>query len=169
MSKFLLVVASLWWTAATAIEDFVPLSCNSRFSVCRNWSARFGTTSVHNQRVTINCGECVRMNHAASALRLNGGLDVQGKLIFPDGYEGLEIFTPMVVVQGELEMTATKPVDGVPSVKFTMTGRGVEQYFTPVDSNALACGVLGNGNPQDCEAGENSVTVAGGKVTRTFF
>lgn len=148
-----------------AIEDFQPLSCNAQVSsaFCRSWTSVFGSSTSFSGRKVVPCGSCVRMNAPGPDLFLNGGLDIQGKLVFPDGYS-INVHTPMIVVQGELEMTSSKPVDGVPTIQITMTGRNVEQTFEPIDTNANACG-----DGLLCEAGENSITVAGGKVTSKFF
>lgn len=96
------------------------------------------------------------MNHPGPTLTLQDGIDVQGKLVFPNNYK-LVVNTPLLVIQGELEITSAKPVDGVPSIKFVLTG-GNEQSFTPIGQNANACG------GGKCSVGKKSFTVAGGKL-----
>ena len=138
--------------------DFVPLGCNSMIdsaSCTTTWSSLFGPGSEQSERITIPCGQCVTMDHAGDTLTLVQGLDIQGKLVFPDNYS-LHIISPMIVVQGELEMTATKPVNGEPSITFTMTGQ-TANTFAPIEDNINACG-------GDCNVGKKSITVAGGKV-----
>ena len=88
-----------------------------------------------------------------------GGLDIQGKLIFPEPINPrykLRVRAPGIVVQGELEMLATKPVDGRENYRFAM----IEDegfFFTPADNNSGMC----RGN---CTGGKRSITVAGGKL-----
>ena len=73
------------------------------------------------------------MDHASGNLSLLGGLDVLGKLVFPDGYN-LNLVTTMIAVQGELEMSASKPVDGTPQIKFTMIGNDDQENKEPTKS-----------------------------------
>lgn len=104
------------------------------------------------------------MDHPGPILTLSGGIDIHGKLLFPDSntYK-IEVRTPLIAVQGELEMiSSSKAVDGTPLVKFLMTG-DADQTYTPVGENALACG--GGGT---CNAGKKAVVVAGGKMNSTF-
>jgi G8 domain len=141
-----------------AIADFVPLSCNSNLAgtTCSTWTSKFGSSATQSSRIVIPCGQCITMNHPGPTLTLQDGVDVQGKLVFPDSYK-LVVNTPLLVVQGELEMTSTKPVDGVPSIKIVLTGSN-DQSFTPIGQNANACG------GGKCSVGKKSFTVAGGKV-----
>jgi len=141
------------------ILDFVPLSCNRKLetATCTPWSTRIGTNAVHSKRVTIQCGECIVMDHKGSTLTFNNGLDIRGKLVFPDGYS-LHVISTMIVVQGHLEMTATKKVDGNPSIRFTMVGDDEQQSFLSMGDNKGKCG------GDYCYVGKKSITVAGGKV-----
>lgn len=140
------------------IADFVPLSCNSNLagSTCSTWTSKFGSSATVSSRIVIPCGQCITMNHPGPTLTLQDGVDVQGKLVFPNNYK-LLVNTPLVVIQGELAMTSTKPVDGTPSIKFVMTGAN-EQTFTPIGQNVNACG------GSKCSVGKKSFTVAGGKL-----
>ena len=97
------------------------------------------------------------MDVPGGSLALYAGLEVIGKLVFPDGYK-LNLSANIVIVQGELEMTATKAVDGTPNIKVTLIGN-IDHTITPVGENAKAC----NGSAQ-CPAGKKSFIVAGGKV-----
>jgi len=139
-----------------ATEYFVPLSCNANPSPCQPWSTVFGISAMHLERLIVPCGTCVRMDMSGT-LVLRGGLDIQGTLEFPDTNGQLVIETTMIVVQGVLQMRARKPIDGRYTYKFILTDE-VDQYFTPIEENALSCG----GN--DCLAGMKSITVAGGRV-----
>jgi len=137
-------------------KDFVPLSCNNMLSDCKSWRTIFGNDAVHTARVVVPCGTCVTMDHPGPELILQDGIDIQGKLIFPDGYS-LTVQTTSIAVQGELEMTSTKPVDGTPNIRISMIGNNSLQTFTPIGENAGACG---NG----CVMGKKAIVVAGGKV-----
>lgn len=146
-----------------AAVDFVPLSCNSNLASasCSTWTSRFGSGATVSSRIIIPCGQCITMNHPGPTLTLQDGIDIQGKLVFPNSNVNLVVNTPLVVVQGLLDMRATKPVDGTPLIRFVLTG-GSEQSFTPIGSNANACG------GGKCSVGKKSFTVAGGKMNGEF-
>jgi hypothetical protein len=143
-----------------AATDFVPLSCNSNLASasCATWTSRFGSGATLSSRIIIPCGQCVTMNHPGPTLTLQDGIDIQGKLVFPTSTVNLLVNTPLVVVQGLLDMRATKPVDGIPSIRFVLTG-GNEQTFMPIGSNSNACG------GGKCNVGKKSFTVAGGRLS----
>ena len=148
------------------VRHFKPLMCNSEIfkagaSCTRTWSSMFGTAETHSSRIVIPCGVCIVMNHASGTLNLDGGIDIQGKLIVPDDFS-IDIITPTIIVQGELSMTSTKPITGIPKIKVTLVGSN-DVTFTPIDINAKACQGL-----TTCNAGKKSFVVAGGKVTCTF-
>ena len=147
----------------TGVRNFKPLLCNSEIlkvgAVCSGtWSSMFGTTETHTNRIIIPCGVCIVMNHASGILNLNGGIDIQGKLIVPEDLS-INISTTSIIVQGELSMTSTKAITGIPKVNVKLVGSN-EVTFTPIDVNANAC----QGLPT-CIAGKKSFVVAGGKVT----
>ena len=116
-----------------------------------------------------------RTNGSSSSLELLGGIDIHGKLIFPDaGYSSnhtLSISTTMMIVQGELSMSSiTKPINGRPHIHITMIGHDVNQTFTPIDNNARACAIGTNSTvTASCKVGKKSIVVAGGKVNRTLI
>jgi hypothetical protein len=87
-------------------------------------------------------------------------LDVLGKLVFPNDYK-LNLQATIIAVQGELVMTASKPVDGTPQVKITMIGNDDTMTFTTIDANVNACAGVST-----CDTGKKANVVAGGKVTR---
>jgi G8 domain len=179
---FLLLLAQPWTRAAETLlppdlqrrnvqttypdgmRDFVTLSCNVNLATafCASWSSTFGTSSSHSSLITIPCGKCVTMDHAAADLQLKAGIDIIGKLVFPDGYK-LNLQSSLIVVQGELQMTSTKQVTGAPDVRLTMIGSGATLTFTPAGNNVNACK-----NVATCTAGKKAIIVAGGKVTRKF-
>lgn len=140
-----------------AVGGMQPQSCNDRFSGCVNWSSLIGTDSVHRNRVIIPCGRCVVMDHQGDTLTLQGGLDIQGKLEFPNSYSGLTLRSTTIVVQGELEMVSTGKVVGTPAVKFEMIGNR-DELFEPIGENSGYCG------GRTCMAGKKAITVAGGRV-----
>jgi G8 domain len=142
------------------VKDFVPLTCNANLdaATCTSWSSKFGAESSYSTRLVIPCGECVTMDLSSEGLVLLAGIDIIGKLVFPDGYK-LNLSSTVIAIQGELEMTATKTVDGIPNIKFTMIGNN-DKFFNPVDVNAGAChGAV------SCSVGKKAIVVAGGKVT----
>jgi len=97
------------------------------------------------------------MDLAAQDLTLAGGLDIQGKLVFPDGYQ-LTLAAPFIRVQGKLHMTSTKIPNGVEDVKFLLTGTDETlTKFTPHDNNAMAC-------DGECSVGKKPIVVAGGEL-----
>jgi hypothetical protein len=102
------------------------------------------------------------MNLSGGSLQLLDGFDIRGKLVFPNGYR-LNLTSSAIVVQGELQMTSLKRVDGVPDVIFTMIGSLTNTTFTPVDVNANACKGVST-----CTIGKKAIVVAGGKITRTL-
>lgn len=140
-----------------AVGGMQAQSCNDRYSACVDWSAFVGTQSVHTGRITIPCGRCVVMDYNGDTLTLQGGLDIQGKLEFPNGYSGLTLRSTTIVVQGELEMASTGKVTGSPAVKFEMIGNR-DELFEPIGENKGYCG------GPTCLAGKKAITVAGGRV-----
>lgn len=146
-------------------NDFLPLLCNAGLAsaTCRTWSTAFGTGNVHTNRVVIPCGQCITMNHAGTILDLRGGLEIIGKLVIPNKVK-INISTTTVIVQGELQMTSSKPVDGKPDIRFTLTGSNDAITFTPIDRNVNACRGVAT-----CSVGKKSIVVAGGQITGTFF
>jgi hypothetical protein len=150
-----------------AVNDFVPLSCNANLAtaVCATWTSQFGSSSSFTSQITIPCGTCIQMNHPGPELSLLGGINIIGKLIFPnDGTYKLTINTVSIIVQGEFDMQSTKTsVTGTPLIRIVMIGFDEKLSFRPVNENANACPDF------DCEIGFKSITVAGGKVNCTFF
>lgn len=140
---------------------FQSLKCNQNITRtgCDTWSAVFGNASSYSEQVLIPCGECIIMdNSAPPSLALEGGLDIQGRLIFPDGLK-LTLQAPYILVQGVLDMYSTKTPNGEPDVKFVLTGTDEDvTQFVPADSNSEACA------EGFCEVGKKPIVVAGGKL-----
>jgi len=139
-----------------AMGNFEPLDCNPvSFNgvTCSSWETKFGSSLTHNNLVIIPCNECIRMDIAGAELLLNGGLDIQGKLLFPDGYK-LILKTTHIVVQGELEMTASRAVTDSPDVEFILFGKDTSLKFNPLAPNSKL----------NSSVGKKSITVAGGRI-----
>lgn len=147
-------------------EFFAPLNCNDgELDECVNFSDWYDPSiRTYENMFTIDCGICVVMDDripSGVTFDFLGGLDIQGKLVFPEPSDSsyrLRIRTPTIIVQGELEMSATKEVDGEPNYIFRMTG-DQDYSFQPADNNA-AIGLT--------DVGKRAITVAGGKVTRKY-
>lgn len=140
-------------------EDFRPLACNAGLgsAPCNSWTSMFSNSPSHMNEIVIPCGQCVRMDYAGQ-LTLSRGLDIQGKLVFPDG-ANVSLRAPYVRVQGELHMFSSKVPNGQEDVKFTIDG--VDETvtsFVPADSNQGACGGFA------CKAGKKPIVIAGGKL-----
>lgn len=144
---------------------FVPLSCNSNMKTCESWTDRFGERTLFEGGLfIIPCGECVFMDSTlnGATLTFDDGIDIRGKLMIMEG-TCVKIVTPMIVVQGELEMYSTqKPVCGAPSIHVLLLGMNEGQTYEPLDENSKRCSA--DGTPL-CEVGKKSITVAGGKIT----
>lgn len=162
MKSFLRLILLVPLSLVSAVNDFVPLSCNANLAsaVCNSWTSIFGSSSTFTSQIIIPCGTCVQMNHPGPELSLLGGINIIGKLIFPnDGSYTLTINTASIIVQGELDMQSTlTPVTGTPLLRIVMIGFDEKLSFRPVNENANACPNF------DCEVGFKSITVAGGKV-----
>jgi hypothetical protein len=146
-------------------NDFVPLSCNE--PACNNGTTLWSEQGYRPERktVVIPCGLCVTMDFDDSdTLILPLGLDIQGTLIFPDGYR-ITIETPFVRVQGVLEMIATKSVTDEPSVRILLTGADSSlTSFVPVGENEFACSAMGASTASPCTVGNKPIVVAGGRL-----
>jgi hypothetical protein len=147
-----------------ATTDFIPLSCNNNLSTatCNSWVSIFGSSSTFTNQVVIPCGTCITMDHPGPQLSLLSGINIIGKLIFPnDGSYQLTINTASIIVQGELDLQSTQtPVTGTPMIRIVMIGSDASLNFFPINENVNACdGFLGS-----CKVGFKSITVAGGRV-----
>ena len=179
LSSFLLV-AGITSSRAEVTEDdgrslsvehnmFETLECNLLPVVlenapCLSWKTMFGTMVSHVNEVVVPCGVCYTMDVDGGQLSLLGGLDIQGKLQFLDGYQ-VNIETPYVRVQGELHMTSTKPWDGTQDVTITLTGTSTElPEFVPANTNSMKCGMSSGGMGAKCTTGKKPFIVAGGKL-----
>jgi hypothetical protein len=175
LSSFLLVAGITSLRAEVAEDDgrslsmehnmFETLECNLipvalENASCSSWKTKFGTMESHANEVVVPCGECYTMDVDGPQLSLLGGLDIQGKLQFLDGYQ-VNIETPYVRVQGELHLTSTKPWDGTQDVTITLTGTNTElPKFVPANTNMMKCGMSG----AKCTTGKKPFIVAGGKL-----
>lgn len=128
---------------------FDRLMCNSAYSACESWSSQNYDLS---SPVTIPCGTCVEMD-ATGTVAL-AGLNVEGKLVISSP---VEIHTPYVLVQGDLDMSSDRPTNGTPDIKFVLTGDGVVS-LAPHEDNTSRCegGV--------CSFGKKPFAIAGGTL-----
>jgi hypothetical protein len=110
------------------------------------------------------------MDHPGPEVTFLQGIDIIGKLVFPsdEPQDPITFYTTSITVQGELDLQSTlTPVTGTPNVQFIMTGEKDKQAFRPVGENIGACSTYDfSGN---CPVGRKAITVAGGKVTRTYL
>lgn len=146
------------------IEDFVPLSCNANLGTtnCQSWMSIYGRSVRYQQRVTIPCGVCILMDHPEPTVTFLQGIEIIGKIVFPDKYK-IIIQTSVVVVQGELIIKSkSQRIDGRPNIKFIFTGE-TNQTFVPVENNINACG----GKDIPCNVGKKAIVVAGGTIQGT--
>mmetsp|Transcript_33905 Transcript_33905/g.49625 ORF Transcript_33905/g.49625 Transcript_33905/m.49625 type:complete len:1459 (-) Transcript_33905:164-4540(-) len=135
--------------------DFVPLACNAALAdaVCTPLPADFAGV--------VPCGVCYSMSdfggaRAGETLTMASGLNVIGRLDFPDGSK-VTIETPSVFVQGILSMSSTRAVTGEPDISIRMTG-DTDIIFTPEGENAGAC------SGGACNVGPKAFVVAGGQL-----
>ena len=120
------------------------------------WSSLFGARYIHSKTVVIPCGKCVVMDHVSrglgssstSSLILESGLDVQGKLIFNDGY-ALDLITRNILVQGELHVptltkhspsSTTAAASGSLESRLNITFSGYEENQDTSDSPIVVSG-----------------------------
>ena len=111
--------------------------------------------------VVIPCGSCVvidpRSIDSDGKLDLPHGLDVHGKLVFPQDMR-VNVVTPFVFVQGELELFNSQVVSPEnESVRFTLTG-SVDTTVAPVPHNSASC------PGGKCPIGKKAFVVAGGRL-----
>lgn len=144
---------------SAGIGTFGPLDCNPT-----DWSTTNCDTLVSNNLpsgtspLTIPCGQCYTFDIPWFATFL-GGIDIKGKLVFPRNHY-VQIYTPFVIVQGELEIVVdhSKITPDNMATNFIMTGTS-DVLFRPSDSpNNNVCP---NGS---CNLGKKPFVVAGGKV-----
>ncbi len=142
-----------------ATGDFSPLACNSGVTwSCVPWS--FGLNPAN---VEIPCGACYNMDSFTNneVITLTGTLNIKGRLEFNDGTK-VTLKTAGVIVEGELAMTSTKPVDGTPDIVIELTGTS-PVIFTPHADNSAACGGAA------CTLSAKPFVVAGGKLDISGF
>ena len=171
--------------------EFEPLSCNADLELqsCKPWSVVFhryeedlltptpmaGTKRHYSRLLTIPCGECVYMDLQDETVILDEGLDIHGKLVLDEANlsSSLTLHTPKLVMQGQLDMTSTRPVNGQAAIRIVLTGTNESQSFTPVYENAGACD--SNNDSEDslhsswsasspCVVGKKVLVVAGGQA-----
>ena len=143
--------------ASAKIGTFYPLDCNPTSWSCTS----FGPSDLPtgSNPLVVPCGQCYRFDITGNVTL--SGLDIKGKLLFPVNQK-VNIFTPYVIVQGELEINVDhdKVSPDNLATRFTLTGTS-DVTFTPTDSpNQDVCSKTSN----ECKIGKKPFVVAGGKV-----
>ena len=145
--------------ASAKIGIFKPLDCNrDPWSNCESNLVSSIIPSSTNP-LTIPCGECYTFDVQGNVTL--GGLDIQGKLVFPLNHK-VNVYTPYVIVQGELEINnhATISPDNV-GTSFILTGTQ-DVLFNPTESpNQNACSGTALGT---CNLGKKAFVIVGGKM-----
>jgi len=141
------------------IGTFYPLSCNTNLSLldCSINKTSMLTLSGTDPLI-VPCGTCYTFD-LGSNVTLPTGLRVMGKLVFPTNYY-TNIFTPSVVVQGEMVMrsNASRISPDNQSVRIVLIGTNDTFFNTSTsEPNILAC------NNSLCNLGKKPFVVAGGK------
>jgi hypothetical protein len=166
--------------------EFMPLDCNANLveEPCNTtWSSMFGNRSTYRETVVIPCGKCIVMDKQVYTqtqnqtdlrgsgtyrfLRFLKGLDIQGKFVVPDGTP-IYIKTTYILVQGELHLESSKPINGNPAIHITFLHSNDPISFHPAsnntntntNTNSSVCG----GPFHECDLGDRPFVVAGGKV-----
>jgi len=137
-----------------AQKDFLPLTCNDNVaSTCVPW--KFGLNPID---VEIPCGDCYTMDSFVNneVIEISGPLHIKGRLELNDGTK-VVLKTTGVIVEGELAMTSTKPVDGTPDIVIELTGTD-DVSFVPEAINSDVCGP----DFEPCILGPKPIVVAGG-------
>jgi len=131
-----------------------PLECNDEIDTqpCTLFTSEFPDVK-NSDTIEIPCGVCVIMDHQETKLVLSG-LDIRGKLVFPDGYK-LTLTVNYIFVQGVLEMRSSKIVNGTPDVKFILTGTSDVEFVSAGTSDTCKTG---------CDVGKKPIVVSGGKL-----
>ncbi len=141
------------------IGTFHPLDCNPD-----SWSSSSCSALVSDnmpsagEPLTIPCNQCLTFDMTGN-VTFADGIDIKGKLVFPVNHQAT-IYTPFVIVQGELEITVDRAEISPDNeaTRFILTGTQ-DVTFTPTDApNQNAC----PGNA--CNLGPKPFLVAGGKV-----
>ena len=127
------------------------LACNKNLQEarCRRWSNVFPLFPPNaKDPIEIPCGTCVWLD--VSELDMRGGLHVRGKLVISENKRSTyKMVVSNVLVEGELEIVAKKPVGETPFVTLEFVDRG-----TPDTS---------------CFGSKKGMVVSGGKVNCKYF
>ncbi len=154
---------------------FHPLDCNPENNDFSNTAC---TTLVSTrlpaagQPLIVPCGQCYTFDLTGNVTALSSsGIQVEGKLRFPPNHPETTIYTPYVIVQGELEITDNQDTLGPDNqgVRFILVGTGTDDPEDDVDilfstnksPNQNACASFENGQ---CNLGKKPFVVAGGRV-----
>ena len=143
------------------VGDFQRLDCNPiTFSDCSTLASN-NLPSNSDNPLKIPCGSCYTFDLTGD-VTIPGGLDIRGKLLFPVNHAAT-IFTPYVIVQGELELIVDHPTIAPENKGTTFVLTGTDKvYFDPTHSpNQNACDQISN---DLCKFERKPFVVVGGKV-----
>eukprot|EP00535_Pseudo-nitzschia_heimii_P003501 CAMPEP_0197186878 /NCGR_PEP_ID=MMETSP1423-20130617/14758_1 /TAXON_ID=476441 /ORGANISM="Pseudo-nitzschia heimii, Strain UNC1101" /LENGTH=994 /DNA_ID=CAMNT_0042638305 /DNA_START=59 /DNA_END=3043 /DNA_ORIENTATION=+ len=144
--------------------NFRPLKCNERIDedpCLTSWTRVFGNGFVFSEMVEIPCGQCIVMNPLRNPLTLSGGLKILGKLVI---YAN-DISLTSILVHGELEIVASKPIDGIPDVSVTWIDSASNRTLSfQAPENGVGSNNICGGERGACGMGRKPFVVAGGKV-----
>ena len=143
--------------ASAKIGTFYPLDCNPTSWSCTSFGP--GDLPTGSNPLVIPCGQCYRFDITGN-VTLNG-LDIKGKLLFPVNQK-VNIFTPYVIVQGELELNVDhdKVSPDNLATRFILTGTDAVSFTPSEEPNVNVCEQTNN----ICKLGVKPFLVAGGKV-----
>jgi hypothetical protein len=173
---------------SASIGDFHPLACNSNLENAPCNVAVSSNMPTGSNPLVIRCGECYIFDLPGNEVNFPGGINIKGKLKFPDNRK-ITIRTTFVIVQGEvsdksflliyhtficlqtnscfwmvqLEIRSTHNSINADneSVVFNITGTN-DIKFNPTDiPNENACSQQPNG---ECNLGPKPFFIAGGKL-----
>ena len=161
---------------ATAGPYFRPLDCKRpACQISTTWTKGNIGRNAHKGTVVIPCGTCVWMDYVADdhheeyehqgpTLVLPHGMDIQGRLHFPDNGYKLTIEAPFLLVQGLLDIPSTGRVGRDPMIKFHIKSEQRSISFLPAYNNERVCPDVASGEPSTCDIGFRSIVVAGGQI-----
>jgi len=149
------------------IGSFQPLTCNALLDTVTDCSSTVSSMDLSSV-ITIPCGECWTWDLTGE--QTLKGLDIEGKLIFPDNHV-VNITTPYVFVQGELvipnSQSTIEPGNVGVSITLVTKSSGADITFRPSqDPNRNVCEEF---DSKRCNLGKMPFLIAGGRVTIQAF
>lgn len=91
---------------SSTIGTFHPLACNNALANAPcNVNKVSENLPINGNPLIVSCGDCYYWDMDDSDYTLAGGMNIEGKLLFPPNTK-VTIRTPYVIVQGEVSTTA---------------------------------------------------------------